>query len=107
MNTIEFLDSDENVCYNMLCQAAELFERICADNPQDPHDTYNFGHYIDAAKGAIILRGARRLAPDVLLPVEKMAHKNNIGETIEQRIADINKRTVEAIQKKSGGETTE
>lgn len=64
---INFLTDPENMVMQHLLQAADLFDEICHQEPQDPADTFNFGHYIDAAKSAVILRGARRIDPNVLL----------------------------------------
>ena len=50
-----------------LLQAQAIFDEICLESPQDVIDSFNFGHYIDAARQAVILRGARRLDPENLL----------------------------------------
>lgn len=65
---ILILTDDENRCMQYLIAALNLFNKICQDDPQDPTDSYNFGHYVDAAKSAIIVRGARRLDPEHLMP---------------------------------------
>lgn len=58
---ISFLTPEENQCFECLLQAQDLFDKICENSPQSPTDSYNFGHYLDAARSAILLRGARRL----------------------------------------------
>ena len=68
---IHFLTDQENEVMKYLMKAMDLFDEICHEDPQDPADTFNFGHYIDAAKGAVILRGARRMEPNVLLKPKK------------------------------------
>ena len=68
---IHFLTNQENEVMTYLMKAMDLFDEICHEDPQDPADTFNFGHYIDAAKGAVILRGARRMEPNVLLKPKK------------------------------------
>lgn len=65
---INFLTPSENMIMECLCKAEELFNRVCEEDPQSSTDSYNFGHYIDAAKSAVILRGARRMDPESLLP---------------------------------------
>lgn len=65
---ISFLSSEENACIQLLISAQKLFNRISNEDPQDPSDTYNFGHYLTAARNAVIIRGARRLDPVNLLP---------------------------------------
>ena len=67
-NKISILTDDENQCMQYLIAALNLFNKICQDDPQDPTDSYNFGHYVDAAKTSIIVRGARRLDPEHLMP---------------------------------------
>lgn len=64
---ITFLTPDENECMELLLQAQDLFDKMCLESPQSPTDSYNFGHYLDAARSAILLRGARRLDQDNLL----------------------------------------
>lgn len=64
---INFLTPDENQCYELLLQAQDLFDKICEDSPQSSTDAYNFGHYLDAARQSILIRGVRRQDPDNLL----------------------------------------
>lgn len=64
---VSFLTEAENRVMFHLIAATELFEAVCEKDPQDPSDTYNFGHYIDAAKNAVIMRGARRMDPETLI----------------------------------------
>lgn len=67
MANIKFLTEKENECMEYLLQAQAIFDEICLESPQDATDSFNFGHYIDAARQAVILRGARRLDPENLL----------------------------------------
>lgn len=64
---VSFLTEAENRVMFHLIAAMDLFEMICEKDPQDPSDTYNFGHYLDAAKSAVIMRGARRMDPETLI----------------------------------------
>lgn len=65
---VNFLTPIENEVMEHLRKAQELFDELCVLEPQDPSDSYNFGHYVDAAKNAVVIRGARRMDPDNLLP---------------------------------------
>ncbi|WP_300944097.1 hypothetical protein [uncultured Duncaniella sp.] len=67
-NPVSFLTAEENACLAALARAQKLFDTICAEQPQVATDSYNFGHYIDAARNSVIMRGARRMDPDTLLP---------------------------------------
>ena len=71
IDKISFLTSEENEIMYHLKSATELFTKISTEDPQSPTDGYNFGHYIDAAINAVILRGARRMDPEHLLPKKK------------------------------------
>lgn len=62
------LNNEENEVMRHLHEAQKIFNELSANDPQNPYDSYNFEHYIDAAKNAVILRGARRLDPEHLLP---------------------------------------
>lgn len=64
---VKFLTDRENQCLELLLQAQEIFDEICMESPQSSADTYNFGHYVEAARTAILLRGARRIDHDNLL----------------------------------------
>ena len=64
---IKFLTYKENIIYNKLKECVDMFDEISKEDPQDPADTYNFGHYIDAAISAVLLRGARRMDTENLL----------------------------------------
>lgn len=66
-SNIRFLTDKENKCFELLLQAQDLFDEICKTDPQSPTDSYNFGHYLDAARNAVITRGARRMDPENLL----------------------------------------
>lgn len=68
---VSFLTDSENACIQLLNEAQKLFNKISDNDPQDPSDTYNFGHYLAAARNAVIIRGARRLDPDNLMPKRK------------------------------------
>lgn len=68
---VNFLTATENEVLSHLKRAQELFDELCANEPQDPADTYNFGHYVDAAVNAVIIRGARRIDPANLMPKKK------------------------------------
>lgn len=76
---IHFLTKQENEVMQHLMKAMDLFDEICHEDPQDPADTFNFGHYIDAAKGAVILRGARRMEPNVLLKPKEFPPPQYMG----------------------------
>ena len=67
-NPVSFLTPDEYACLAALATAQKLFDKVCTEFPQASMDSFNFGHYIDAARNAVILRGARRIDPDSLLP---------------------------------------
>lgn len=71
VSNIKFLNVKENECLSHLNAALEIFAELCSQDPQHPSDTYNFGHYVDAARHAVIMRGARRLDPENLLPKSK------------------------------------
>lgn len=77
-NKISILTDDENRCMQYLIAALNLFNKICQDDPQDPTDSYNFGHYVDAARTSIIVRGARRLDPEHLMPKVQQNSMNAI-----------------------------
>lgn len=68
MPNINFLTDKENEVMLHLNAAMRLFRELGDEDPQDPTDTYNFGHYVDAARNAVILRGARRIDPKHLMP---------------------------------------
>ena len=66
-SNVNFLTPEENQCLEYLLLAQDLFDKICEENPQFGADTFNFGHYCDAARNAFIIRGARRADPENLL----------------------------------------
>lgn len=70
-NKISFLTDDENEVMYHLVAATAMFEKLCEKDPQNPSDSYNFGHYVDAAKNAVIMRGARRMDPENLIMTTK------------------------------------
>lgn len=65
---VSFLTDQENECLACLSKAQKLFDAICVEDMQVSTDSYNFGHYIDAARNSVIMRGARRMDPDTLIP---------------------------------------
>lgn len=67
----KILTNEENEVMWHLSEAQKIFSQCCTDEPQDPADMYNFGHYLDAARNAVIMRGARRLDPEHLIPVKE------------------------------------
>lgn len=71
MESIKFLTPLENRCIRLINEAQELFDTLCEQDPQSPVDSFNFGHYADAARNAILVRGARRMDPENLLPKKK------------------------------------
>lgn len=73
---IGFLTPKENECMELLLQAQDIFDEICGESPQSSTDSYNFGHYLDAARSSILVRGARRLDPENLLV------KHRVGNTL-------------------------
>ena len=73
----------ENECLTYLEKAQELFNRIVSEDPQDSGDGYNFGHYVDAARNAVIIRGARRADPDNLIRQPKHV------DTVIDKILDL------------------
>lgn len=70
---INFLTEDENQCFELLLQAQDLFDKICDETASSPTDAYNFGHYLDAARYAILVHGVRRFDPDNLLTRSRIA----------------------------------
>lgn len=71
MNRVKFLTELENRCLGLVNEAQSLFDQICEEDPQSASDSFNFGHYIDAARDAILIRGARRMDPANLLPPKR------------------------------------
>lgn len=88
MKYINFLTDAENEIYECLNKATEMFDQLCADDPQHPADSYNFGHYIDAAKNAVLIRGARRIDPDHLMPKHD-TYRSNVLSTYEDKLGPI------------------
>lgn len=58
---LKFLTEKENNVLYHLERAQQLFDQLAVDEPQVSTDSFNFGHYIDAARTSVIIRGARRL----------------------------------------------
>lgn len=81
--SISFLTKDENQVMYHLIKATELFDQLCEKDPQSPTDDYNFGHYVDAAKNAVILRGARRMDPETLI-IERRKKSQFIKQGTQQ-----------------------
>lgn len=81
---ISFLNDEENCIIDHLAAAMELYNQLCIENPQSPLDTFNFGHYIEAAKNAVLLRGARRMDPEKLIP---SSHGYEVHAKLEQYIS--------------------
>lgn len=76
---VNFLTEKENIIMRYLDEAQKLFDEVSLEDPQNSLDSFNFGHYVDAARGAVILRGARRIDPDALMPNrEKFITKEDI-----------------------------
>jgi len=71
MVNVKFLTPEENSCLYHLKEAQRIFNDVCEEDPQSPTDSYNFGHYVDAAVDAVIIRGARRIDPENLLAKKK------------------------------------
>lgn len=65
---ISFLNEKENLILRYLVEAQRMFDELSVEDPQHPMDSFNFGHYVDAAKNAVVLRGARRIDPVALMP---------------------------------------
>lgn len=81
---ISFLTKQENEVMEHLVAAMELFDQLSVNDPQNPLDTFNFGHYIDAAKSAVILRGARRADPENLLPKRNKPERKTFNEIVDK-----------------------
>lgn len=64
---ISFLTDKENEVMQHLVSAYMIFEEIVNADQQCTSDLFDFGHYLDAAQNSILVRGARRLDPDLLL----------------------------------------
>lgn len=92
---ISFLTEDENNIMEHLNVAMSMYDELCAKDPQSPLDTFNFGHYIEAARNAVLLRGARRMDPDHLMPTHdekverQQKHRDYMYSKIEERM-DLN-----------------
>lgn len=74
-NKISFLTEKENQVMQHLVQAYNIFSEITEEDQQATNDLFDFGHYLDAAQNALLVRGARRMDPDNLL-----AKKTNVRE---------------------------
>lgn len=89
--SINFLTAEENLCMEYLLQAQDLFDKICANDPQNGADSYNFGHYVDAARNAILVRGCRRLDPENLLKQSPVSHAARITPTMMEHARSTEK----------------
>lgn len=69
---INFLTEKENDVMYHLFEALRIFTEITEVDQQSTHDLFDFGHYIDAANNAVLLRGARRMDPEHLLQKPKV-----------------------------------
>ena len=68
---LKFLTEKENNVLYHLERAQQLFDQLAIDDPQVSTDSFNFGHYIDAARTSVIIRGARRLDESYLQRLRK------------------------------------
>lgn len=108
---VNFLTSKENECLELLLSAQDLFDEICSEYPQASSDTYNFGHYMDAARNAILMRGARRIDTENLLirhrpdPVRATLRSNSINNPDpDDLVPDFSPEIPEVIDGASLGE---
>ena len=85
---VSFLTDRENEILKNLKHAMTQFEILCAEEPQNPTDAFNFGHYIDAAMNAVILRGARRIDPDHLLHPSKTDNAMQVNDLVGKLLQD-------------------
>lgn len=98
---ISFLNEKENLILRYLVEAQRMFDELSVEDPQHPMDSFNFGHYVDAAKNAVVLRGARRIDPVALMPKhERMSNSiipdiDDIINGESARRIDINDSTEE------------
>lgn len=83
---IKFLTAKENLCMEYLLQAQDLFDQICGEDPQSSADSYNFGHYVDAARNSILIRGARRGDPDNLLKQSPRSGAARVTPTMQEHM---------------------
>lgn len=81
---IDFLTTEENMCMEYLLMAQDIFDKICSDSPQNPGDSYNFGHYVDAARNAILVRGCRRMDPENLMKRDPKSHAAEVTPTMAE-----------------------
>lgn len=84
-NKIRFLTEQENDVMYHLYEAMRIFTEISEVDQQSTHDLFDFGHYIDAAKNAVLLRGARRMDPDNLIVKRTKPFVDKLGDTIEEK----------------------
>jgi len=83
---VKFLTAEENLCLEYLLQAQDLFDRICVNDHQNTADSYNFGHYVDAARNAILVRGCRRMDPDNLLKQSPTSRAAKVTPTMQEHM---------------------
>lgn len=108
---VNFLSAKENECLELLLSAQDLFDEICSEYPQASSDTYNFGHYMDAARNAILMRGARRIDTENLLirhrpdPVRATLRSTSVDSPdSDDRVPDFSPEIPEAIDGGGPGE---
>lgn len=77
---ISFLNEKENLILRYLVEAQRMFDELSVEDPQHPMDSFNFGHYVDAAKNAVVLRGARRIDPVALMPKHESTNNTIIPD---------------------------
>lgn len=85
------LTKRENECLEHLLAAQDLFDEICAEFPQSSADTYNFGHYLEAARTSIYMRGFRRLDPKNLLKTPLSAEESKLSATLIEHARSVTK----------------
>lgn len=88
---INFLTPEENQCFELLLQAQDIFDEICKESPQSPGDSYNFGHYLEAARGSLLIRGARRMDADNL--IRKTSATPKMTPTMLEHLMSTERRT--------------
>lgn len=84
--SIKFLTAEENLCMEYLLLAQDLFDKICTNDPQNVADSYNFGHYVDAARNAVLIRGARRMDSDNLLKQSNQSRAAKVTPTMQEHM---------------------
>ena len=75
-----FLTPMENSVLYHLVEAERIFTALNLQDQQDASDVYNFGHYLDAAKNAVMIRAVRRLDPEHLIKDYRPSDTKKSGE---------------------------